>query len=212
MELLVSSQIQKHNGMSFISHWQNKTMDFKCIQDCSKCCIEREYYPTIKFGKVGVLIMPEEKKEIESLAKKFSLEITILPRIGISYEKSNGPTEILAYQLMGKEANGNTCPFLDTEGIDRSPHGGYKCRIYENRPLSCRAYPVIGSSPIVLDSKCKFCENCGNNAENVNQELESLIKIKTKMETNAPFIWRYATGIGERHIKDKIETGWFLET
>ena len=77
-------------------------MDFKCVQDCSKCCIEREYYPTTKFGKVGVLILPDEKEEIESLAKKLRLDIIILPRIGVSYEKSVVPTKILAYQLMGR--------------------------------------------------------------------------------------------------------------
>ncbi|MFB5608121.1 MAG: YkgJ family cysteine cluster protein, partial [Candidatus Nitrosomaritimum yanchengensis] len=37
-------------------------MEFSCIQDCSQCCIEREYYPGKKFGKIGVLILPEEKE------------------------------------------------------------------------------------------------------------------------------------------------------
>jgi hypothetical protein len=78
--------------------------------------------------------------------------------------------------------------------------------------LACRAYPVIESSPLTLDSKCKFCESCANTAENVNQELESLAKIKIKMETNAPFIWRYATGIGDQSDINKIHTGWILET
>lgn len=187
-------------------------MDFKCVQDCSKCCIEREYYPSIEFGKVGVLILPEEKQEIELFAKKLGLNVLILPRIGISNEKSDGPTQMLAYQLMGRESNGNTCPFLDTKSNDRSPHGGYKCKIYEDRPLACRAYPVIESSPVVLDSKCKFCESCSNTASNVNEELESLAKIKTKMKTKAPFIWRYATGIGDDLNKKNIKTGWILET
>ena len=96
-------------------------MDFSCIKDCSQCCIEREYYPS----------------------KKFGLEIIILPRIGISNENSDRPTQIIAYQMMGKEKNGNTCPFLDTETKDRSPHGGFPCRIYQNRPLAGKAYPVI---------------------------------------------------------------------
>ncbi len=186
-------------------------MDFECIKDCAKCCIEREYYPTIKFGKIGVLILPEEKEKIESYAKAHNLEISILPRIGISDEKSNGPTKIIAYQLMGKDPNGNTCPFLDTESSERSPHGGYKCKIYQNRPLACKAYPVIGSSPILLDSKCKFCEKCGTIATNVNQEVESLVNIKNKMKTDAPFVWRYATGICDDYNKNKIATGWFLE-
>ena len=37
-------------------------MEFRCIEECSQCCIEREYYPTKQFGKIGVLILPEEKK------------------------------------------------------------------------------------------------------------------------------------------------------
>jgi Fe-S-cluster containining protein len=186
-------------------------VNFECIQDCANCCIEREYYPTIKFGKIGVLILPEEKEKIESYAKTHNLKITILPRIGISYEKSDGPTKIIAYQLMGKDSNGNTCPFLDTESSERSPHGGYRCKIYQNRPLACKAYPVIESLPIVLDSKCKFCEKCGTTATNVNQEVESIINIKNKMKTTAPFVWRYATGIGDEDNKNKIATGWFLE-
>lgn len=186
-------------------------MDFNCVQDCSKCCIEREYYPTTKFGKIGVLILPDEKNGIESLAKKLDLAIVMVPRIGVSKEKFGGPTKILAYQLMGIESNGNTCPFLDTEGEGKSPHGGFNCKIYENRPLACRAYPVIESSPVTLDQKCKFCENCASTATNLNQELESLAKIKMKMQTEAPFIWRYATGVGEKMDMDQLDKGWILE-
>src|SRR5574341_616751 len=72
-----------------------------------------------RFEKIRVLIIPNEKEKIESFAKKLRLDIVILPRIGISHTKSDGPTQILAYQLMGKESNGNTCPFLDTESDKR---------------------------------------------------------------------------------------------
>ncbi|MCE9652803.1 MAG: YkgJ family cysteine cluster protein [Nitrosarchaeum sp.] len=185
-------------------------MEFKCVPDCSQCCIEREYYPSKKFGKIGVLLLPEEKERIEKLAKINGLKITILPRIGISEEKSN-PTKILAYQLMGMEKNGNTCPFLDTKTTSRSPHGGFPCMIYDKRPLACMTYPLIESRPITLDQKCKFCKEHGSAEQNLNSEIESLLKIKTKMTTNATFIWRYATGIGEESDKDQIETGWVLE-
>lgn len=180
------------------------------MPDCSQCCIEREYYPSKKFGKIGVLLLPEEKERIEKLAKINGLKITILPRIGISEEKSN-PTKILAYQLMGMEKNGNTCPFLDTKTTSRSPHGGFPCMIYDKRPLACMTYPLIESRPITLDQKCKFCKEHGSAEQNLNSEIESLLKIKTKMTTNATFIWRYATGIGEESDKDQIETGWVLE-
>ena len=180
------------------------------MEGCSQCCVEREYYPTIKFGKIGVLVMPEEKKQVESLAEKHGIKITLLPRIGVSETESEGPQTILAYQMMGKDLDGNTCPFLDTESSKRSPHGGYLCKIYENRPLACRAYPIIQSSPIGIDSKCKFCQNCGTPSGNVNSELESLIQIQKKMDTKSPYIWRFATGVGESKDKDLIKTGWFL--
>ena len=186
-------------------------MDFVCVEDCSQCCVDREYYPSKRFGKIGVLILPEEKENIELLAKKFGLEITILPRIGISNETSGKPTQIIAYQMMGKEQNGNTCPFLDTETKDRSPHGGFPCKIYENRPLACKAYPVIESNPTTLDSKCKFCKENGSTDKNLDSELESLIKIKNTMSTNSPTVWRFATGVGEDSDKKNIELGWFRE-
>jgi len=184
-------------------------LDFACVKECSKCCIEREYYPSVEFGKIGVLLLPEEKKQIESIAEENDIKVTILPRIGVSDDIS-GPKTVLAYQLMGTDADGNTCPFLDVTSEKRSPHGGYACKIYDTRPLACRAYPVIKSSPITLDPKCKFCQDCGTPSGNVDSELESLVKIQKKMETGAKCIWRYATGIGESKDKDLIKTGWYL--
>jgi len=129
-------------------------VEFRCIQECSQFCIEREYYPTKKFGKIGVLILPEEKDRIKQLAEINGLRITILPRIGTSKEDNSGPTKILAYQLMGTERNGNTCPFLDKETTVRSPHGGLPCKIYDKRPLACMTYPLIELNPLTLDQKC----------------------------------------------------------
>jgi len=186
-------------------------MEFRCIEDCSQCCIEREYYPSKKFGKIGVLILPEEKERIEKLAKLNGLEIKILPRIGISDEKKSAPTKILAYQMMGIEKNGNTCPFLDTDSGKKSPHGGFPCKIYKERPLACMTYPLIESDPITLDEKCKFCKEHGTADQNLNSEIESLLKIKEKMYTDASFIWRFATGVGEQEDQQILESGWILE-
>ncbi len=158
-----------------------------------------------------MLILPEEKERIEQLAKLNGLKITILPRIGVSGKKDSSPTKILAYQLMGIEQNGNTCPFLDTETSARSPHGGFPCKIYNNRPLACMTYPLIESEPITLDQKCKFCKEHDFADQNLNSEIESLLKIKTKMATDALFIWRFATGVGEESDKKQIKTGWILE-
>lgn len=186
-------------------------MRFQCVDECAQCCIEREYFPSKKFGKIGVLILPEEKEKIERLAIKNNIKIEIVPRIGVSEDKSQGPTKILAYQLMGIEDNGNTCPFLDTTGDKKSPHGGFPCKIYEDRPLACTAYPLIETEPINMDSKCKFCKENGNADGNLNEEIESLLKIKEKMTTNAKHIWRYATGVGKPDDKSILKTGWILD-
>ena len=164
-----------------------------------------------KFGKIGVLIIPEEKNRIENLAIKNNLEIKILPRIGVSENKNKFPRKILAYQLMGTEKNGNTCPFLDTNSGNKSPHGGFPCKIYNQRPLACTAYPLIQSNPITLDQKCKFCKEHGNANENLNTETEALLKIKEKMIPDEQVIWRYATNVGEIDDQEVLESGWILE-
>lgn len=181
------------------------------MQDCSECCIKRDYYPSKRFGKVGVLILPDEKKRVESLANKLDLKIQILPRIAITDKKAEEPTKVLAYQLMGRDSNGNTCPFLDTQSDKRSPHGGFICKIYKDRPLACKAYPLIDSNPHMLDPKCKFCQYHGSTNKNLNSELESLVKIKTKICNASSPVWRYATGIGEDEDRKKITKGWLLE-
>ena len=186
-------------------------MEFKCIEDCSQCCVEREYYPSKEFGKIGVLILPEEKERIEKLAKSNGLKINILPRIGTSEDRNSGPTKVLAYQLMGSEKNGNTCPFLDTNSGNKSPHGGFPCKIYNERPLACMAYPLIESEPITLDQKCKFCKEHGNAEENLTSEIESIVKIKEKMIPNVSVIWRFATNIGDVEDQEIMKSGWILE-
>lgn len=186
-------------------------MEFHCIEDCAQCCIEREYFPSKKFGKIGVLILPEEKERIEKNARVNGLRVVIIPRIGISNEKSQESIKVLAYQMMGIENNGNTCPFLDTKSKKKSPHGGYPCKIYQDRPLACKAYPLLDSNPITLDEKCKFCQEKKTADSNLNSEMESLIKIKNKMQTQSSFIWRYATGIGEEEDKNLIKKGWILD-
>jgi Fe-S-cluster containining protein len=186
-------------------------MKFECVKDCSQCCIEREYFPSKRYGKIGVLVLPEEKQKIEELAKHLEIKIKIIPRIGISKLVDKKQIKILGYQLMGIEDNGNTCPFLDTKSDLRSPHGGFTCKIYEHRPLACRAYPLIETEPIILDEKCKFCKECGHADENLHKEIESLLRIKDNMNSDFPYIWRYATNVGEKEDQDEFEEGWILE-
>ncbi|MGI0026054.1 MAG: YkgJ family cysteine cluster protein, partial [Nitrososphaera sp.] len=130
---------------------------FSCVQGCSDCCVYREYYPSKQFGKIGVLLLPSEVPEIEMRAQENGVNVKILPRIAVG---KDSPEKIVAYQMMGKSADGDLCPFLDTDSGTHSPHGGLACRIYENRPLACRAYPLLESGdPAKLDEHCRFCRD-----------------------------------------------------
>jgi uncharacterized protein len=193
---------------------------FSCIKECSDCCMYREYYPSIEYGKIGVLIMPEERPKIKAIAARKGIDVKIIPRLGIGMNaRGDGPKKIIAYQMMGKNLNGNCCPFLETNSSQRSPHGGLICNIYDHRPLACVAYPVIDENrkSVLLDDKCTFCHkfsttNVKKNSD-LQQEIESLTKIKAGLNVDEKIeIWRYATAIGDEVNAAKFfPAGWILQ-
>ena len=193
---------------------------FSCVQGCSDCCIYREYYPSVKYGKIGVLVLPEEKAAIERLAKSMGIKVKIIPRIAVG---KNSPDKIIAYQMMGKNEDGNLCPFLDVESKERSTHGGFKCKIYSHRPLACRAYPLIDISnkKAKFDPHCQFCKKFSTTearGEGLQREMEALAKIKARVtageddddNNNDASIWRYATATGTSD--NLLSEGWFVES
>lgn len=194
----------------FIESCHTVCVKFECVPECAQCCIEREYYPSRPFGKIGVLLLPSEKERIERLARAAKVNLTILPRIGVSDTADPKSISVLAYQLMGREEDGSTCPFLDTGGAVLSPHGGLSCRIYDDRPLACAAYPLIGHSPARLDSKCRFCKECGHADQNLKSEEEALLQIQGTVRSDAPYVWRFATGVGGEDAVC-MPPGWILE-
>ena len=192
--------------------------EFHCIENCSDCCIYRQYYPSVEYGKIGVLLLPEEKIEMESHAKAHQVTTTILPRLGVGINnKSNGPNQIIAYQLMGNQSNGDYCPFLDINSKNRSPHGGFNCMIYNTRPLSCRAYPAIkeNKKAVQLDCNCQFSCQYSSKASKKNlldNELQALTIISNRFEKfEDQKIWRYATHVGDKNLKEMLPRGWYLQ-
>jgi Fe-S-cluster containining protein len=193
---------------------------FSCVPECSDCCIYREYYPSLQYGKIGVLILPEEKAAIEQLAKNMNIKIRIIPRIAIG---KDSPEKVIAYQMMGKNDDGNLCPFLEVESNERSPHGGFKCRIYSERPLACRAYPVIDTADkrAKFDSHCQFCKKFSTtkvSSEGLQQEIEALAAIRAGViagnnndndNDDDISIWRYATATGASY--GLLPEGWIAE-
>ena len=189
--------------------------EFKCVEGCSDCCINREYFPSKEFGKIGVLLLPREKKEIEAQAESRGIKIKILPRLGVGKSgEGASPESVLVYQLMGRERDGNVCPFLKTDGPERSPHGGSPCAIYDKRPAACRAYPLVSIDPTIstLDGKCSYCVSTnGNKVCNLglNGEIEALNEIMVSTCTiEGKQIWRYATNIGDPNDGKMLQEGW----
>ena len=185
---------------------------FSCVQGCSDCCIYREYYPSIEYGKIGVLLLPEEKIAIENLANKMNIKVKIVPRLAVGKEF---PEKVIAYQMMGKNDDSDLCPFLDIESNERSPHGGFNCRIYSERPLACRAYPVIDAgNAALLDGHCQFCKKFSTtkaDIEGLQQEIEALVRIKSGVTSGKSHVWRYATATGKAGDV-KLPEGWVAES
>ncbi len=185
---------------------------FSCVQGCSDCCIYRDYYPSVRYGKIGVLVLPDEKPVLESIARERNIEVKILPRLASG---TDSPDTIIAYQMMGKNDDGDLCPFLDVEGPDSSPHGGFRCGIYDKRPAACRAYPVIDSAKSArLDEHCRFCKQFSTTQAKVaglEDEIIALSRIKEEVRS-AAHIWRYATATGKIEDKSKMAPeGWIME-
>jgi uncharacterized protein len=184
---------------------------FSCVQGCSDCCIYREYYPSAEYGKIGVLLLPEEKSSVEKLAKKMKIKVRIVPRLAIGKEF---PEKVIAYQMMGKNEDGDLCPFLDVES-NKSPHGGLDCRIYSERPLACRAYPVIDAGKTaMLDDHCQFCKKFSTTnvgPAGLQKEIEALARIKASVIAGNDRVWRYATATGKASDVFLPE-GWVAES
>jgi Fe-S-cluster containining protein len=160
-----------------------------------------------------VLILPEEKASVERLAKNLGTRLRIIPRLAVG---KNSPERIIAYQMMGKNEDGDLCPFLEVESKERSPHGGFKCKIYSDRPLACRAYPVIDviDNTAKFDSHCQFCKKFSTSkasSEGLQRETEALAKIRANVTANDDdiSIWRYATATGKSN--GLLPEGWILE-
>ena len=157
--------------------------------------------------------LPEEKAAIERLAKNMGVRVRIIPRLAVG---KNSPDKIIAYQMMGKNEDGDLCPFLDVESNETSAHGGFKCKIYSDRPLACRAYPVIDATDKTarFDPHCQFCKKFSTtkgSSEGLQQELEALAKIRASVTADDTVsIWRYATATGRAN--GLLSEGWILES
>lgn len=111
-------------------------MKFSCLR-CGTCCKGEQ--DTEIFG---IRLFDFEAKNISEKAKEKNLTLRLKPSFAIADKKTHKEYGVF-YQFETKD-----CPFFSESG----------CKIYDDRPIMCRAFPIITSGAngtIVRSSACK---------------------------------------------------------
>lgn len=111
-----------------------KDVVFECLR-CGRCCTDllAEDMGVLR----GLTLLPDERKHFP--------EPVVRPAVGLGRRPHERGFRVIAYQLTE-----NTCPHL----------GGNACKIYADRPASCRQYPFSlgrgsdGAELMGLDLNC----------------------------------------------------------
>lgn len=147
------------------------SLDFNCLM-CGSCCHRTLIYEDGL--NLGVNLLPNEKKLFKSYPD------AIIPYFGY-HKKGHQKIKILSYQMIIKP-----CPMLDI----KTNH----CKIYDNRPLVCRAYPFSTvSNGVSFEINCSFYKKYIKNLTD------------TKFESNNIKIG------GVQYAAVNEITGWFTE-
>ncbi len=147
---------------------------FKCLH-CGRCCrnILRGYNGIIS----GLVLFPDE-------TELFPKE-TVFPSIGLGFDRIDPlkPESIVTYQIDSED-----CPHLSEKNT---------CKIYDKRPLICRAFPLITMNEkgfnIADSQNCLFVEK----TEQEKGPLDSLLPITPK-RLKAQSEWVFARIINTR--------------
>ncbi len=126
---------------------------FSC-QGCGVCCKSRDD------AKFGMVVFDFEAKILLKKAKELNIDLKLEPCISFSDKKSQKEI-ILSYKL-----EDDVCPFYKN-----------KCVIYKDRPILCRAFPIL-TAGIHSDGEIIRSAYCPE-----NQRLKDVIKDYTIKNT-----------------------------
>jgi Fe-S-cluster containining protein len=119
---------------------------FACLK-CGICC--RSLKTKQNPFSLGLFLFPKEAELLNQLGEARNVKLTIFPQQGVTTKRETDvkkPEKVFSYQLADP-----ICPFLDGETN--------KCAIYDQRPVACRAFPVLTPSPLVLIPECAWVKN-----------------------------------------------------
>ncbi|MBN1802450.1 MAG: YkgJ family cysteine cluster protein [Candidatus Lokiarchaeota archaeon] len=147
---------------------------FKCTR-CDKCCLSRGPIPITAWdlqlwahNKVVANFLPYlDIQEIPSGGIDLILKPIVPPKSGNDDEASNTPSPFR--QVPIEDLLGAKCSMYNEEQK--------KCLIYENRPLSCRTYPLEfdGNSFTIVDEECPGIGEEGMTKEDL-KEMRDIAK------------------------------------
>jgi len=143
-----------------------RTFKFKCLR-CGECC--RSLVKEVDGMLLGPFLMPEE-------TRLFSRHL-IYPQFayGVKGRSRPRPETVISYQIGVGE-----CPHLNK--------ADNMCKIYEDRPLSCRAFPIeVTPIGIIIDRNCKYVRQALSEGERVDRlyltdEVKTSLMIKNYIE------------------------------
>ncbi|MHA1651269.1 MAG: YkgJ family cysteine cluster protein [Candidatus Helarchaeota archaeon] len=120
------------------------TPSFQCLR-CGKCCNPNQVNGETAYF---IPIYLNEVERIENLAKQKALKITLEPDI-MYHDELNDRLIVVTYALRIDKGG---CPFYKS-----------KCIIYDQRPITCKAYPLSiymyqDTTCVALKSECTFVQ------------------------------------------------------
>jgi Fe-S-cluster containining protein len=97
----------------------------------------------------------------------------VSPHVGIGWGNSSGPKYVVSYQL-----NVNDCPHLSAGNV---------CKIYDRRPLVCRAFPLrLGQErDTQIASACAFVEEVGKRVDSLSGSQLAKLRVMSGKELRA---------------------------
>lgn len=160
---------EKEEGKETTEETQKAKFTFKCTR-CDKCCLARGPIP-ITMWDLG-------------LWAKNGVVANFLPYLDV-YTKPDGLTDLILKPLAqpkGDSEKPSTDPFAETpidelleEKCPLYNKEQKKCLVYENRPLSCRTYPLEydGKNFSVVDVDCPGIGEEGMTKEELKEMRET---------------------------------------
>ncbi len=180
------SELKEFEGIKNVKIVDGKKV-FNCTM-CGKCCYFREdknitkedeqkYYDYM-YSKYGILylaplsditinVWPEEAEKLRRIAIEKGVDVKLRPKRAV-YDEKNNELIILDYFI-----DHDVCPFFDKKKRT--------CGVYDDRPLICRAFPLLSTKTTGNCEYKLFDTNEYADEQTEAKKLEKMVDFKKKI-------------------------------